>query len=180
MYKILLIIKYLDTFNLRFVLAIFVQNHHYMKTLKYAVFTVLTLLILSCEHTKQPEPIFIKSQYASRHSAPFSDATEYNGLLFLTGQIGKDHKAGKMAEGGISAETKQVLTNIKDVLEANGSDMNHVLKCTVILSDINDFSAMNEVYRTFFAENKPARTTFAANLVAGAKIEIEVVAAKKN
>ena len=100
-------------------------------------------------------------------------------MLFLTGQIGKDHKAGKMVEGGIQAETRQVLTNIKDVLETNGSDMNHVLKCTVILSDINDFSAMNEVYRTFFAENKPARTTFAANLVAGAKIEIDVVAAKK-
>ena len=124
-------------------------------------------------------PKFIKSQYEARQSAPFSDATEYNGLLFLTGQIGKDHTTGKMVEGGIQAETRQVLTNIKDVLEINGSDMDHVLKCTVILSDINDFSAMNEVYRTFFKENKPARTTFAANLVAGAKIEIEVIAAKK-
>ena len=157
-----------------------------MKSLKLTFLLLTTLLFCTCLSTEKqtpteekPTPKFIKSQYEARQSAPFSDATEYNGLLFLTGQIGKDHKAGKMVEGGIQAETRQVLTNIKDVLEANSSDLNHVLKCTVILSDINDFSAMNEVYRTFFVENKPARTTFAANLVAGAKIEIEVVAAKK-
>lgn len=134
---------------------------------------------MACESGQKSIPVFIKSEYKSRHSAPFSEATEYNGLLFLTGQIGKDHKAGVMAEGGIQAETRQVLTNIKDVLEANGSDLEHVLKCTVILADIEDFSKMNEVYRTFFTKNKPARTTFAANLVANAKIEIEVVAVKK-
>jgi 2-iminobutanoate/2-iminopropanoate deaminase len=156
-----------------------------MKSLKLTLLFLTASLLFSCQPSEKseskptPKPNFIQSQYEARHSAPFSDATEYQGLLFLTGQIGKDHKAGKMVEGGIQAETRQVLTNIKDVLEANGSDMNHVLKCTVILSDINDFPAMNEVYRTFFVENKPARTTFAANLVAGAKIEIEVVAAKK-
>jgi 2-iminobutanoate/2-iminopropanoate deaminase len=154
-----------------------------MKVFKSILCLSIVLSLISCglepNPSPKPTPNFIKSQYEARHSAPFSDATEYNGLLFLTGQIGKDHVAGKMVEGGIQAETKQVLTNIKDVLEANDSDMNHVLKCTVILSDINDFSAMNEVYRTFFTDNKPARTTFAANLVAGAKIEIEVVAVKK-
>lgn len=161
-----------------------------MKSFQFAAFLLTLCVLTSClsnetpdpkpnPQVEKPTPIFLQSQYEARHNAPFSDATEYSGLLFLTGQIGKDHKAGKMVEGGIQAETRQVLTNIKDVLEANGSDMNHVLKCTVILSDIDDFSAMNEVYRTFFTENKPARTTFAANLVAGAKIEIEVVAAKK-
>lgn len=154
-----------------------------MKVFKSILCLFIVLSFNSCEEksnpSPKPAPNFIKSQYEARLSAPFSDATEYNGLLFLTGQIGKDHVAGKMVEGGIQAETKQVLTNIKDVLEANESDMNHVLKCTVILSDINDFAAMNEVYRTFFTDNKPARTTFAANLVAGAKIEIEVVAVKK-
>ena len=154
-----------------------------MKSLKFALFALTVSLLFSCgieqNPSPKPTPDFIKSQYKARQVAPFSDATEYNGLLFLTGQIGKDHKAGTMVKGGIQAETRQVLTNIKDVLEANGSDMNHVLKCAVILSDIEDFSAMNEVYRTFFTKNKPARTTFAANLVAGAKIEIEVVAVKK-
>ena len=156
-----------------------------MKSFNLLIISFIFIGLTACQTTVNPEskptpkPNFIKSQYEARHNAPFSDAVEYNGLLFLTGQIGKDHKAGKMVVGGIQAETRQVLTNIKDVLEANGSDMNHVLKCTVILSDIEDFSAMNEVYRTFFEDNKPARTTFAANLVAGAKIEIEVVAVKK-
>ena len=150
-----------------------------MKAFKIICLLFVVSVLSSCQAEQKSTPTFIKSQYESRHSAPFSDATEYKGLLFLTGQIGKDHKAGKMAEGGIQAETRQVLINIKDVLEANGSDMDHVLKCTVILSDINDFAAMNEVYRTFFKDNKPARTTFAADLVAGAKIEIEVVAVKK-
>ena len=150
-----------------------------MKSFQFLTFSLIICLLLSCQTQEKSTPKFIKSLYESRHSAPFSDATEYNGLLFLTGQVGKNHKTGKIAEGGIEAETKQVLTNIKDVLEANGSDMDHILKCTVILSDIDDFSKMNKVYRTFFAKNKPARTTFAADLVADYKIEIEVIAVKK-
>lgn len=150
-----------------------------MKSIKPIVLLAVITFFFSCQNEQKTAPNFIKSQYESRHSAPFSDAVEVNGLLFLTGQVGKDHKAGKVVEGGIEAETRQVLNNIKDVLEANGSDMNHVVKCTVILSDISDFGAMNKVYRTFFADNKPARTTFAADLVPGYKIEIEVVAVKK-
>lgn len=176
MYKISLIIKYLQAFYSYYLCVLYYFN---MKTIKHIALFCSIAFFISCQTEQKLTAKFIKSQHESRHSAPFSDATEYNGLLFLTGQIGKDHIAGKMTEGGIQAETKQVLNNIKDVLEANGSDMDHVLKCTVILADINDFSAMNEVYRTFFSKNKPARTTFAANLVAGAKIEIEVVAAKR-
>jgi len=146
--------------------------------IKILSFVWAVTFLLSCQNPKETAPVFIKSQHEARHSAPFSDATEYDGLLFLTGQIGKDHTTGKLVDGGVQAETKQVLTNIKEVLEANGSDMNHVLKCTVILSDIDDFSAMNAVYRTFFPDNKPARTTFGANLVGEAKIEIDVVAVK--
>ncbi len=93
-------------------------------------------------------------------------------------KIGKDHITGKIVEGGIEAETRQALENIKAVLEANGSDMSKVMKCTVILSNIKNFSKMNGIYRTFFAENLPARTTFAANLVGDAQIEIEVIASK--
>lgn len=150
-----------------------------MKSIKIIVLLAVLSFTYSCKNKQNTPPNFIKSQYESRHSAPFSDAVEVNGLLFLTGQVGKDHKTGKIVEGGIEAETEQVLKNIQDVLEANGSDMQHVVKCTVILSDINNFGKMNKVYRTFFTDNKPARTTFAADLVPGYKIEIEVVAAKK-
>lgn len=150
-----------------------------MKICKYLFFICFTALAYSCKNTTEPKAVFIKSQYEYRHSAPFSEATAYDKLLFLTGQIGKDHDTGKLVEGGIKAETEQALINIKDVLEANGSGLNHVLKCTVILSDINDFAEMNDVYKSYFHTNKPARTTFGANLVGNAKIEIDVVAVKK-
>ena len=110
---------------------------------------------------------------------PFSDAVQVDNLYFLTGQIGKDHTSGKLVEGGIEAETKQTILNIDAVLKHHNLRLKDVVKCTVILADIDDFSKMNTIYRSFFKENLPARTTFAANLVADAKIEIEVVAARK-
>jgi 2-iminobutanoate/2-iminopropanoate deaminase len=150
-----------------------------MNSIRSILLLALISVIFSYKTEEKSKLKFIESHIESRKKAPFSDAVEVNGLLFLTGQVGKDHTSGKIVEGGIKAETFQVLNNIKDVLEINDSDMSHVVKCTVILSDINDFQEMNKVYRTFFMDNKPARTTFAADLVPGAKIEIEVVAAKK-
>ena len=135
--------------------------------------------LISCQKTQKQEVFFHKSHEESRKKAPFSDATQVGNLYFLTGQIGKNHKTGKMVEGGIEAETSQVLKNIEAVLEQHQLTLKDVVKCTVILADIEDFSKMNAVYTTFFVDNLPARTTFAANLVAGAKIEIEVIAAKK-
>jgi len=120
-----------------------------------------------------------KSHEKSRTNVPFSDAVQVDNLYFLTGQIGKDHNLGKIVEGGIEAETTQAIKNIEAVLKHHNLTLNNVVKCTVILSDINDFSKMNTIYRTFFTDNLPARTTFAANLVAGVKIEIEVVAVRK-
>ena len=132
--------------------------------------------MMSCQQNQSPSYNLSKRNIDSK--TPFSDAVIFGNTLYLTGQIGKDHTTGKIVEGGIEAETRQALENIKAVLEANGSDMSKVMKCTVILSDISNFSKMNGIYRTFFAENLPARTTFAANLVGGAQIEIEVIASK--
>ena len=83
-----------------------------------------------------------------------------------------------MVSGGIEAETKQTIQNIKDVLEHHNLSLDHVVKCTVILKDINDFKAFNSVYVQYFTK-KPARTTFAASgLAGGASIEIDVIAVK--
>ena len=83
-----------------------------------------------------------------------------------------------MVNGGIEQETKQTIENIKDVLEHHNLSLDHVVKCTVILKDINDFKAFNSVYIKYFTK-KPARTTFAAaGLAGGASIEIDVIAAK--
>ena len=132
--------------------------------------------MMTCQQNQSPSYNLSKRNIDSK--TPFSDAVIFGNTLYLTGQIGKDHTTGKIVEGGIEAETRQALENIKAVLEANGSDMSKVMKCTVILSDIKNFSKMNGIYRTFFAENLPARTTFAANLVGDAQIEIEVIASK--
>lgn len=137
---------------------------------------IALLFLVSCEGNS--DIVFHKSHEASRLEVPFSDAVETENLLFLTGQIGKNHKSGNLVEGGISAETIQTIENIKDVLEYHNLTLDNVVKCTVILSDINDFQSFNKEYVKYFTK-KPARTTFAvAGLAANAKIEIDVIAAK--
>ncbi|MDT0559643.1 Rid family detoxifying hydrolase [Ichthyenterobacterium sp. W332] len=138
--------------------------------------TLVMVLVVSCN--EKSEITFHKSHEASRQNVPFSDAVETGNLLFLTGQIGKNHKTGELVEGGITTETIQTIKNIEAVLKHHQLTLDHVVKCTVILSDINDFKAFNSEYVKYF-KNKPARTTFAAaNLAANAKIEIDVIAAK--
>lgn len=150
-----------------------------MNFLQRTILLSCTLFAVSCQQSTNTTLQYHKSKEEKKQNLPFSDAVQVGDLLFLSGQIGMDHSVRKIVEGGIKAETAQALENIEEVLKNHSSDLNHVVKCTVILADINDFSKMNEVYRTFFTDNLPARTTFAADLVIGAKIEIEVVAVKK-
>jgi len=133
------------------------------------------LLITACSKDKL-EVEYFASKEEKKKDLPFSDAVKVNNLLFLSGQIGMDHKVRKLVDGGIAEETKQVFKNITEVLEQHGSSIDQIVKCTVILADINDFAAMNSVYKSYFKEHFPVRTTIAADLVAGAKIEIEVIA----
>lgn len=150
-------------------------NSEFMK--KTYILLFLSSLMISC--AKQGEaPVFHKSHEPKKANAPFSDAVQVGNLFFLAGQVGMDQTTRKLVSGGIKAETKQTLENIKSVLEYHNMDMDAVVKCTVILSDIEDFAAFNEVYKTYFPK-KPARTTFAAKgLAVGAKIEIECIAVK--
>lgn len=128
------------------------------------------------EHSKTKDPVFHASHEPSRADKPFSDAVQVGNTFYLTGQIGLDHSTGKLVEGGIEAETRQTLENIKDVLAYHNMEMNDVVKTTVILDTIGDFSAFNSIYVNYFP-SKPARTTFAVeSLARNAKIEIEVVA----
>ncbi len=141
------------------------------------MFAVL-LVNFGCNQSVNETPIFHKSHEVKKQNAPFSDVVEVGNTLYLAGQIGMDHSVRKVVEGGVQAETRQAIENIKAVLEQHGSSLDNVVKCTVILSDINDFAAFNDIYKTYFT-NKPARTTFAASgLAANAKIEIECIAVK--
>lgn len=149
-----------------------------MKKVAFLIFCLAQLICIQGCNNSNSEIIFHESHESNRANVPFSDAVETEDFLFLTGQIGKDHKKGELVTGGIEAETKQVIENIKDVLKHHGLSLNNVVKCTVILKDIEDFTAFNSVYTTYFIK-KPARTTYAASgLAGGANIEIDVIAAK--
>jgi len=98
-------------------------------------------------------------------------------LLYLSGNIG-DGADGKLVSGGIQAETRQAMENIKEVLAKHGLTMNNVVKCLVMMADMNEWKAMNEVYVTYFPEHLPARSAFGATALAmGARMEIECIAA---
>jgi len=110
---------------------------------------------------------------------PFSEAVRAGNLLFLSGVLGTD-SANNVVPGGIKAETKQALENIKAALQRNGLGMDRVVKCTVFLADIAEWPAMNEVYATFFPTNKPARSALGGvQLVRQGRLEIECIAAMR-
>ena len=112
-----------------------------------------------------------------RSQAPFSEAVRVGNLLFLSGQLGRDPQTGRLVEGGIEAETRQCLENIKRLLEKYGSSLDKVIKATVMLADIAVWAKMNSVYVTYFPKNKPARSAFGVSgLAGGARVEIEVIA----
>lgn len=109
---------------------------------------------------------------------PYSQGIEANGTIYVSGQLPIDPATGEFAEGGIQAQARQSLTNIKNILTARGLTMANVVKVTVLLADISDFAAVNEVYAEFFQQPYPARSAFAvAALPKAARIEIEAIAA---
>ena len=108
---------------------------------------------------------------------PFSEAVRVGDMLYLSGQLGTD-STGRLVPGGIGPETRQALSNIAAVLQRHGSSLDQVVKCTVMLADIGEWAAMNEVYLTFFRSHRPARSAFGANgLALGARLELECIAA---
>jgi 2-iminobutanoate/2-iminopropanoate deaminase len=110
----------------------------------------------------------------------FSPAIVTGDLVFTSGQIGIDGKTGQLAEGGFEGQFEQVFKNLTAVLEASGSSLEHVVKATIFLADMNDYNTMNELYKKQFKGDPPARTTVqVARLPRDARIEIEVVAVLK-
>ena len=107
---------------------------------------------------------------------PFSEAVRVGRMLYLSGQIGID-RSMKLVSGGITAETRQAMENIKATLERYGSSLEHVIKATVMLADMSEWEEMNKVYVTCFAKHLPARSAMGANgLAFGARVEIECIA----
>jgi 2-iminobutanoate/2-iminopropanoate deaminase len=122
---------------------------------------------------------YIQTTNAPKAVGPYSQAIVSNGFIFCSGQIGLDPKTNDLVEG-LEEQTHQVLKNLSEVLKAENSNLEKVVKITIYLSDINDYAKMNEVYGQYFSNHKPARAAFAvAGLPKGALIEIEAVAEVK-
>jgi 2-iminobutanoate/2-iminopropanoate deaminase len=119
----------------------------------------------------------IHTEQAPKAVGPYSQAVRAGNFLFTSGQIPLDPASGKLVEGGIQEQARQVMQNLKAVLEAGGADFSKVVKSTVFLDDLKNFVQFNEIYGEYFPLDRPARSTFqVAGLPLGAKIEIEMIA----
>ena len=126
------------------------------------------------------EKNIVKTDKAPGAIGPYSQAVGLGDLLFLSGQIPIDPATGQIVEGDIAVQTERVLKNLQAVLEAAGSSLEHVVKTTIFLADMNDFAPVNEVYGRFFTKLPPARSTVAAaRLPRDARIEIDAIAYRK-
>jgi reactive intermediate/imine deaminase len=149
-----------------------------------AIIVILSVAVEARQQKGQPPPAQGTTvEYASAANPSARTLSEFvrvGNILYLSGKLGTD-STGKLAAGGIAAETKQTLENIKTVLEKNGSSMDNVIKCTVMLADIKEWADMNTVYVTFFKKERlPARSALGVSgLVQGARVEIECMATTK-
>jgi len=118
----------------------------------------------------------ISTDKAPKAIGPYSQAIRANGFIFTAGQVALDPATGQLVAGDITTQTVRVLENLKAVVEAAGSSLDHAVKATVYLKDMGDFAAMNEVYARYFAKNPPARSTIeAVRLPRDARVEIDLV-----
>lgn len=129
-------------------------------------------------NTRPSDIAYLNSAAFSQLGLPFSEIVRVGNMLFLSGQMGNLPGTLTLAPGGIEAQAKQTMLNIKASLEAHGYAMNNIVKCTVMLADMADWPAFNAVYTTFFEKPYPARSAFGANgLALGGLLEVEVIAA---
>nr|WP_321411026.1 Rid family detoxifying hydrolase [uncultured Allomuricauda sp.] len=150
-----------------------------MKPIQCTIRVLLLIGFMATTYAQEStDIIFYKSHEPKKQNAPYSDAVQAGNMFFLAGQIGMDQTTRTLVKGGVQDETRQAIKNIEEVLSQHDMTLENVVKCTVILADIGDFAAFNEIYTQFFTK-KPARTTFAASgLAANAHIEIDVIAVK--
>ncbi|MCI4671587.1 MAG: Rid family detoxifying hydrolase [Bacteroidia bacterium] len=152
-----------------------------MQILKFLLISSLFLL-LSCQQTAVNQDKPTKVEYFAPPSSgaekiPYSEVVKAGNTLYLAGKIGRKPGEPEVVPGGIEAETRQSLENIQVILSKHGATMDDVVKCTVFLTDINEWGRMNEVYKTFFEEHFPARSAVGVDALAkGARVEIECIA----
>jgi 2-iminobutanoate/2-iminopropanoate deaminase len=151
-----------------------------VSALVFSAFGWLVLPSIETTSAADKKKKAVESSDAPKAIGPYSQAIVANDLVFVSGQIGLDPKTGNLVEGGVEAQTEQVMKNLEAVLRASKSDFDNVVKATIFLADINDFAKVNEVYAKSFKAPFPARATVqAARLPRDARVEIELTAIVK-
>jgi len=142
------------------------------------LFSILLATLVCCQPASQDKVTFVASDDFKKSNLPFSEMVIVGDVMYLSGQIGsRPDNPMTLVEGGIKEEARQALENIKQLLEKNGSSMDNVVKCTVMLADISEWGEFNSEYIKFFPGNKPSRSAFGTNgLALNARVEIECVA----
>ena len=145
-----------------------------------AIMLVVLALAFAPQRAAATEIEHLNSEAAKAHGLPFSEAVRVGDTIYLSGRIGTKPGTTELIEGGVEAEAEQTLRHIQATLERFGSDLEHVVKCTVFLANIGDWAAVNVVYKRFFGPKYPARSAVAGSgLALGAKVEIECIAIAK-
>jgi 2-iminobutanoate/2-iminopropanoate deaminase len=140
------------------------------------------VLVIACAPCMAAEPtvpvLYLNSGEVLPKNLPFSEGVLVGNTLYLSGQLGVEPGTLTLVSGGFSAEARQTMENIKKLLEAHGYSMKQLVKCTVMLADMADWPAFNEIYKSFFSGQYPARSAFGTTgLALGARVEVECIAA---
>ncbi len=143
-------------------------------------FLLLCFILFSCQIKTNQDTVIIDHYVSEEMEAlglPFSDAVRVGNMLYLSGQVGNIPGEMQLVEGGLKAESRQIMQNIQKVLKANGSSLDHAVKLTIFIDDVALWGQFNEVYKEFFPGKKPARSAFGAEgLALGAAVEVECIA----
>ena len=159
------------------------RSYFYKFFILFVLLVCFIFTVVSCENEGRTEDMkeILFTDKAPAPVGPYSQAILAGGFIFVSGQAALNPETKEAEHGDIKSQTKRTLENIEEILKAQGLTMNDVVKCTVFLTDINDFKEMNEVYGEYFAESKPARSTVeVANLPLGFRVEIEAIALKED
>ncbi|MCB0487569.1 MAG: RidA family protein [Cyclobacteriaceae bacterium] len=141
---------------------------------------VCAVILLACTPTGSTDVSYNTSEEFKKLNLPFSEAVIVGNTIFLSGQVGNLPGQLTLAEGGIQGETQQAFENIKRILEQNGSSLDNIVKCTIMLADIGEWGDFNKEYIKYFPGNKPARSAFGTSgLALNARVEIECIAVLK-
>jgi 2-iminobutanoate/2-iminopropanoate deaminase len=150
-----------------------------MKAILFA-FTGLIVAVIPADAADKAKPAaaeYLSSEQTLKANLPFSEAVRVGNTLYLSGVIGFAPGTRTLVPGGIEGQTKQAMETIRAVLERNGSSLDHVVKCTVMLADMSEWAKMNAIYVTYFTKHFPARSALGVNgLALGAQVEIECIA----